>query len=199
MVLFCAGSQGSRSVNNAVLEFLRLVAPKRPHVRFVMATGIRHYEDCVAIASEFGLDACPNVQLKPYIYDMPKQMAAADVVVSRAGAMTLSELALMGKACVIIPSPYVADDHQLKNAMALSDRGAALLVEEKDFAKNALQYAVLSLLDDRDLAENLKCRIKEFATPDANRVIYEMIMELVAEKQEKQKNKKGASRGNSHD
>lgn len=179
MVLFCAGSLGSQTVNAAVLELLRLVAADRPKVRFVLATGKRHYRDCLAVASEFGLDGCPNVELKEYIYDMPQQMAAADVVVTRAGAMTLSELSLMGKACVIVPSPYVADDHQLKNAKALSDRNAALLVEEKDFPERALQYAVLSLLDDRDLAENLQREIKKFATPDANRIIYDILIDLV--------------------
>ncbi len=191
MVLICAGSLGSQTVNSAVLELLRNVAAGRPKVRFVLATGKRHYENCLAVASEFGLDNCPNVELKEYIYDMPMQMAGADVVVTRAGAMTLSELALMGKACVIVPSPYVPDDHQLKNARALSDRNAALLVEEKDFPKKALQYAVLSLLDDRDLAENLQREIKKFATPDANRVIYDILMDLVREDRAKR-----AGRGN---
>ncbi|MBQ7338583.1 MAG: UDP-N-acetylglucosamine--N-acetylmuramyl-(pentapeptide) pyrophosphoryl-undecaprenol N-acetylglucosamine transferase [Clostridia bacterium] len=188
MVLFCAGSLGSQTVNHAVLEFLRCTAAKRPQVRFVLATGKRHYKNCLAMAQEIGLDELPNVQLKDYIYDMPVQMSAADVVVSRAGAMTLSELAMMGKACVIIPSPYVADDHQLKNAQALANRGAALLVEEKDFAKNSLQYAILSLLDDRDLSDNLRREIGNFATPDANRVIYDILMSLVKEDRERKAN-----------
>lgn len=185
MVLVCAGSLGSQSVNVATLEMLRNIAPKRPNVRFVLATGSRHYARCLEIAHEAGLDALPNVVLRDYIYDMPLQMSAADVVVTRAGAMSLSELACMGKACVIVPSPYVPDDHQLKNAKALADRGAAILVEEKDFIKNSLQYGVLSLLDDWDLAENLRREIRRFATPDANRVIYESLMELVREDQRK--------------
>ncbi len=193
MVLICAGSLGSQTVNTAALELLRSVAHERPRVRFVLATGKRHYEKCLAASREMGLDRYENVILRDYIYDMPQQMSAADVVVTRAGAMTLSELALMGKACVIIPSPYVADDHQLKNAKALADRGAALLVEEKDFVKNALQYAVLSLLDDRDLAENLREAIKAFATPDANRVIYESLMQLVSA--DRAKKAKAAARG----
>ena len=191
MVLICAGSLGSASVNQAVLELLRKVAGKRPQVRFVLATGKKHYPHCVQAARESGLDALPNVQLMEYIYDMPTQMAAADVVVSRAGAMTLSELARMGKACVIVPSPYVADDHQLKNAKALADRGAALLVEEKDFVRNSLQYAVLSLLDDEDLAENLRNGIRAFATPDANRIIYEELMQLLREDRHRKAKKRG--------
>ena len=194
MVLFCAGSLGSQTVNHAVLEMLRVVAPKRPTVRFVLATGKRHYQSCMTMAEEFGLSTLPNVQIKDYIYDMPLQMSAADVVVSRAGAMTLSELAKMSKACVIIPSPYVADDHQLKNAQALANRGAALLVEEKDFVKNALQPAVLSLLDDDALAENLQREIHRFAVEDANRKIYDVLMDVIRTKGEKR-----GKRGKTHE
>jgi UDP-N-acetylglucosamine--N-acetylmuramyl-(pentapeptide) pyrophosphoryl-undecaprenol N-acetylglucosamine transferase len=118
MVLICAGSLGSATVNEATLEMLSVIAPKRPKVRFVLATGKKHYFAVMQKAAQQGLDILPNVVLKDYVYDMPVQMAAADVVVSRAGAMSLSELAMMGKACVIVPSPYVADDHQLRNAQA---------------------------------------------------------------------------------
>ena len=192
MVLICAGSHGSATINAATLEMLRNIAPKRPYVRFVLATGKRHYETVLREAKEMGLDALPNVVLKDYIYDMPIQMSAADVVVSRAGAMSLSELAMMGKACVIVPSPYVADNHQLRNAQALSDRGAALLVEEKDFARNELQTAVLSLLDDTALADNLRTAIRAFAPTDTNRRIHEIMIQLLSEYQQKreQKNKK---------
>jgi UDP-N-acetylglucosamine--N-acetylmuramyl-(pentapeptide) pyrophosphoryl-undecaprenol N-acetylglucosamine transferase len=107
--------------------------------------------------------------------------------------MTLSELAKMSKASVIIPSPYVADDHQLKNAQALANRGAALLVEEKDFIKNALQGAVLSLLDDDALVENLQREIHRFAVEDANRRIYDILMEVVNANAEKRA--KTAKRG----
>lgn len=182
MVLFCAGSLGSQTVNQAVLEFLRTEAEHRPKVRFVLATGKRHYAACLAAAQEFGLDALPNVELCDYIYDMPVRMAAADVVVTRAGAMTLSELAVMKKACVIIPSPYVPDDHQLKNAKALADCGAALLVEEKELPQNALHYAVRSLLDDTDLRDNLQREIEHFAIPNANRMIYDSLMELLPDR-----------------
>ena len=190
MVLICAGSLGSSTINAATLEMLREIAPKRPSVRFVLATGKRHYKTVVSQAKEMGLDTQANVVLKDYIYDMPVQMAAADVVISRAGAMSLSELAMMKKACVIVPSPYVADNHQLRNAQALSDRGAALLVEEKNFARRELQSAVLSILDDEALASNLRAAIGAFAPVDTNRRIYEIIMQLLAEREQAKKKKK---------
>jgi UDP-N-acetylglucosamine--N-acetylmuramyl-(pentapeptide) pyrophosphoryl-undecaprenol N-acetylglucosamine transferase len=160
LVLCYAGSLGSATVNAAVLQMLRTLAPTRPNTRFVLATGTANYEDAMKQYREYELDAYDNVTVKDYIYDMPLIMAAADVVISRAGAMSLSELARMGKAAVVIPSPNVADDHQLSNARALADRGEVLLVEERDFSGGALPRAVLRLLDDRDLRHTLEKAIR---------------------------------------
>lgn len=187
LVLCSAGSLGSASVNEAVLDMLRLLAPTRPTTRFVLSAGTRNVEAATARYREYGLDAYPNVTVQEYIYDMPLQMAAADVVISRAGAMSLSEVARMGKACVVIPSPYVADNHQLKNAMAMADREAALVVEEKDFSAGALSRAVISLLDDSDLRKRLRSNITSFAKEDANQRIYELIVEAVEQYHNKQK------------
>lgn len=179
LVLCSAGSLGSASVNEAVLDMLRLLAPTRPSTRFVLSAGTRNIDTAMERCREYGLDACPNVTVQDYIYDMPLQVAAADVIISRAGAMSLSEVARMGKACVVIPSPYVADNHQLKNAMAMADRSAALLVEEKDFSGGALPRAVLSLLDDADLRKKLQTNISSFAQEDANRRIFDLIVRAV--------------------
>ena len=179
LVLCSAGSLGSASVNEAVLDMLRLLAPTRPSTRFVLSAGTRNIDTAMERCREYGLDACPNVTVQDYIYDMPLQVAAADVIISRAGAMSLSEVARMGKACVVIPSPYVADNHQLKNAMAMADRSAALLVEERDFSGGALPRAVLSLLDDADLRKKLQTNISSFAQEDANRRIFDLIVRAV--------------------
>jgi UDP-N-acetylglucosamine--N-acetylmuramyl-(pentapeptide) pyrophosphoryl-undecaprenol N-acetylglucosamine transferase len=187
LVLCSAGSPGSASVNEAMLDMLRLLAPTRPTTRFVLSAGTRNVEAATARYREYGLDAYPNVTVQEYIYDMPLQMAAADVVISRAGAMSLSEVARMGKACVVIPSPYVADNHQVKNAMAMADREAALVVEEKDFSAGALSRAVISLLDDSDLRKRLRSNITSFAKEDANQRIYELIVEAVEQYHNKQK------------
>lgn len=186
LVLCSAGSLGSASINEAVLEMLRLMAPARPNTRFVLSAGKKNIESAMARYREYELDRCPNVTVSDYLYDMPTQVAAADVVISRAGAMSLSEVARMGKACVIIPSPYVADNHQLRNATAMADRDAALLVEEKDFSGGALPRAVISLLDDADLRRRLEKNIGEFANSDANRQIYDLIVEAVAQYQNRQ-------------
>ncbi len=187
LVLCSAGSLGSASVNEAVLDMLRLLAPTRPATRFVLSAGTRNIDKAMERYREYKLDTCPNVTVQDYIYDMPLQVAAADVIISRAGAMSLSEVARMGKACVVIPSPYVADNHQLKNAMAMADRSAALLVEEKDFSGGALPRAVISLLDDADLRQKLQTNIASFAEQDANRRIYELIVEAVEHHHRKKK------------
>jgi UDP-N-acetylglucosamine--N-acetylmuramyl-(pentapeptide) pyrophosphoryl-undecaprenol N-acetylglucosamine transferase len=109
---------------------------------------------------------------------MPTQMAAADLVIARAGAMTLSELALMKKACVLIPSPYVAENHQYKNAKALADAGAATLVEEKDLEGGALTTAVRELLASDTLRSNQKSKIASFARADACSRIWQDITKL---------------------
>lgn len=181
LVLCSAGSHGSASVNAAVLEMLRLLAPTRPNTRFVLSAGTKNIDTAMALYHEYELDKCSNVIVQDYIYDMPLQVAAADVIITRAGAMSLSEVARMGKACVVIPSPYVADNHQLRNATAMADREAALLVEEKDFSGGALPRAVIALLDDMDRRKKLQKNIAAFANADANRMIYDCIVAAVEE------------------
>ena len=185
LLLCYAGSLGSETVNAAVLEMLRTLAPTSPRTRFVLATGTKNYDTAKLLCSDYGLEQYENVIVKDYIYDMPLVMAAADVVISRAGAMSLSELARMGKAAIVIPSPNVTDGHQLCNAQALADRGAALLVEETDFPCGALSRAVLQLLDDRDARRRLEKNIRAVADQDANRLIYEHIVEAVQEYQKR--------------
>jgi UDP-N-acetylglucosamine--N-acetylmuramyl-(pentapeptide) pyrophosphoryl-undecaprenol N-acetylglucosamine transferase len=185
LVLCSAGSLGSSVINQAVLEMLRQMAPVRPNVRFVLSAGTKNFMSAMGLYEEYELDRCPNVFVKDYLYDMPYQVAAADVVISRAGAMSLSEVARMGKACVIIPSPYVPDNHQLRNASAMADCEAALMVEEKDFSGGALPLAVNALLDDADLRRSLEGNIRAFAGEDANRLIYEHILAAVAQSKSK--------------
>lgn len=186
MVLVSAGSLGSQSINAAVLEMLRTLAPTRPETRFVLSTGQGNYADAKVLYDAYELGRYDNVVMVDYLYDMATYMAAADVVVSRAGAISLSELSRMGKASIIIPSPHVADNHQFVNAKALVDRDAAVMVEERDFDGGALPRAMLSLLDDADLCRRLEKNIRTFADKDANSLIYDLIVQAVDAKDTKQ-------------
>ena len=109
-------------------------------------------------------------------------MAAADIVICRAGAMTLSELAAMGRAAVIIPSPNVTDNHQYKNAKVLADADAAVLIEEKELTDGRLTAEVERLVQDADARAKMEKNISAFASKKVGRTIYEEICRLVKEK-----------------
>ena len=125
-----------------------------------------------------GLENCSNLSMMEYIHDMHVRMSAADVIVCRAGAMTISELAMMKKASVIIPSPNVVDNHQYKNAKVLADNNATVLIEEKNLDDNSFACAVNSLVQDKNKREELGKNIVQFANTDANKLIYDEIIRL---------------------
>ena len=177
-ILSFGGSLGAEYVNDAVVK-LAAELTDEPRVRLLHAAGKRDYDRIRADWDATAAGKCDRVTLTDYIYDMPIQMAAADLVISRAGAMSISELALTGKAVVFIPSPYVAENHQYKNAMALVDQGAALCVEEKTLADGALTATVKSLLKDPAGRADMERRIPDFACPDANEQIYTHLMGLL--------------------
>ena len=126
-----------------------------------------------------GLDACENIQAGDYIYDMPQKLAAADLVISRAGAMTVTEMARMQKACIMIPSPYVADNHQYKNAKVLADADAVALIEEKELTDGRIVREVEALLSDAPRRRKMEECIAAFAGEDAGELINKEIKELV--------------------
>ena len=178
-VLSFGGSLGAEYVNDAVVKLAAALTEER-NVCLLHAAGKRDYGRIRADWDATAAGSCDRVKLVDYIYDMPIQMAAADLVISRAGAMSISELALMGKAAILIPSPYVAEQHQLKNAMALVNEGAGMCVEEATLTSGALTQAVRALLDDPETRTRMGTLIRErFACPEANETIYASLMELL--------------------
>lgn len=178
-VLSFGGSLGAEYVNDAVVRLAAELAAES-NVKLIHAAGKRDYDRIRAAWDATPAGACDRMRLVDYIYDMPIQMAAANLVISRAGAMSISELALTGKASVLIPSPYVAEQHQLKNAMALVKEGAAVCVEEHTLTEGTLTAQVRSLLADPAargrMGDNIRARI---ACPDANERIYERLTGLL--------------------
>ena len=179
LVLSFGGSLGAENVNRAVLELMESFTKEYPNVIHVHATGKRDYEAVAKGFEEKGLGQYPNCRIVDYIYRMPVYMRAADIVVSRAGAMTLSELAQLQKTSILIPSPNVVDNHQFKNAKALADANAAMLVEEKDFDSGALQLAVEALLTSPRKRLALQSNIASFSDPDTNGHIWNEIQALI--------------------
>ena len=181
-VLSFGGSLGAEYVNDAVVK-LAAELTKKPRVKLLHAAGKRDYDRIRADWDKTEAGGCERMTLVDYIYDMPDQMAAADLVISRAGAMSISELALTGKPTVFIPSPYVADNHQYKNAMALVGEGAGACVEEHTLPDGTLTAEVCRLLEDGTARADMGKRIRErFACPDANERIYENLMRIAGSK-----------------
>jgi UDP-N-acetylglucosamine--N-acetylmuramyl-(pentapeptide) pyrophosphoryl-undecaprenol N-acetylglucosamine transferase len=135
----------------------------------------------MAMAKEYGIDDKPNIRLVEYIYDMPLWEKAADAVICRAGAMTIAEMALLGKACILIPSPNVANNHQYENAKRLADAGAAIMHEEKNLTPEALIASVQSILENEETAASLRESVKAFAKPNAAEDIYKDLLLLSSE------------------
>lgn len=178
-VLSLGGSMGAERINFEVIDMMKEYTSKNPDILHIHATGAIEYEIAKKMFEDAGLDKYGNLRLMEYIYDMPEKMAAADIVINRAGAMTLSEIAMLGKASVLIPSPNVTNNHQYKNAAVLEKAGAAVLIEEKNLGGGALTKAVKELAENREKRSNMETRVSEFAVKDAADRIYEYITEIL--------------------
>ena len=132
--------------------------------------------------SENGVDLSKekNIHLLEYIYDMPYWERLADAVICRAGAMTVSEMALQKKACILIPSPNVVNNHQYENAKRLADADAAILIEEKHLTPDLLEKSLCEILYDGEKAATMRENIASFAKPDSNELIWRDIRILLS-------------------
>lgn len=182
LILSYGGSMGAEKVNDEMLEFMRCYTKDHPELLHIHATGAIEHEAATAKAKEYGLDKYENIQIREYIYNMPELMAAADIVVSRAGAMTLSELAALNKCCILIPSPHVADNHQYKNAKVLADANAAYVFRESELTDGRLIKTMAELLANPEKRADMSDNISKFALPDANRSIYFDLISLAGKK-----------------
>lgn len=181
LILSFGGSLGARKVNEAVADLLVQSAKsgKFQHIHGYGQWG-RWFPE---LLREKGLDlgAHREIDVREYIDDMPDCLAAADLVICRAGAITLSELQAKGKASILIPSPNVAENHQYHNAMALVDRQAAVLIEEKDLTGEALCRRVEELFSDAGAIPRLSENAAKMAIPDACARIYRIMKEVLAD------------------
>ena len=125
-----------------------------------------------------GVELSPLIDVREYINDMDVCMAAADLVICRAGAITLSELCCCGKPSVLIPSPYVAENHQYHNAMTLKKAGAAEILEEKDLSGESLINTVSKIIENKPLLQKMSAAAAKHAISDSNKRIYDVLMQL---------------------
>ncbi len=181
LILSFGGSLGAKPINDAVAGLIKYYnnSGKYYHIH---AAGRAGFEDMKNTVSETAGKLSDEIKLREYIDDMDICMAAADLVICRAGAITLSELSVCGKASILIPSPYVAENHQYHNAMTLKNRGAATVIEEKDLTEELLIKTVEELLSNPEVAYEMGKKAKEGAIADSNERIYRIVKELYAQK-----------------
>jgi UDP-N-acetylglucosamine--N-acetylmuramyl-(pentapeptide) pyrophosphoryl-undecaprenol N-acetylglucosamine transferase len=174
-VLVFGGSQGAHAINVAMAEAAAQLAAGGSHLRLTHQTGERDVEIVRAAYREAGLQA----EVEPFLYDMGRQLGRADVVVCRAGATTLAEIAAAGKAAVLIPLPTATDDHQRRNAEAMAEAGAAEMLLQNDMTGTALAGRILALAADGERRRRMSQAARSFARPDAAKVIVDRALRLV--------------------
>ncbi len=176
-LLSYGGSLGASAINEAIFTVAKEYSRKKP-IFHTHAFGIREYDQWMNLEKTEGICRFGNVKFCDYIYDMPKQMKAADLVICRAGAITLAELSLLGKPAILIPSPNVTDNHQYKNALVYAQSGAAVLIEEKDLTPGKLMDEIDGILNSPSKLSQMSEHMKKMAQPGATDRIWDEICKI---------------------
>lgn len=171
LVLIVMGSLGSKTVNDKIVSFLEAFRNKDYEVMFV--TGNSYYEKVK------NLKVPNNVKVVPFVYELPSLMKVTDLMITRAGASTMSEILVLGVPSIFIPSPYVTNNHQYKNAMDLVNKNAALILEEKDLTKVNLINLIDKTLSNKNEYNNIKNNLKELGIKDSGARIYELLKGMI--------------------
>lgn len=171
LVLIVMGSLGSKTINEKMEEFIYGFRTKNYEVLFV--TGKSYYED---IKTERFPD---NVKVVPFIENLPSIMKCTDLMVSRAGASTISEITALGIPTIFIPSPYVTNNHQYKNAMDLVNKNAAFIIEEKDLEKTSFIHLIDEILENEDKYNKVKENVKKLGVDNSSSRIYDILKEMI--------------------
>ena len=171
-LLIIGGSLGARTINQSIIAHIKELADSG--IQVIWQTGKNYFLDC-----KMSLEALPHdtIICTDFVSQMPLAYALADLVISRAGASSISELCLLGKPSILVPSPNVAEDHQTHNAMALVKKDAAILVKDAD-AQNILITNALSLIQDNKKLASLRKNVLTLALPDSARLIADEVMKL---------------------
>lgn len=172
-ILLVGGSLGAKTINDSILHHLDLVDQK--DIQFIWQTG-KYYNK--QITEELKGKLPSNLIVTDFISDMGAAYTAADLVISRAGASSISEFCLIGKPVILVPSPNVAEDHQTKNAMALVNKQAAIYVKDSD-APDCLLEQAIKLIKDDDKLKNLSENILKLALPDSADIIAKEVIKMI--------------------
>ncbi len=168
-LLITGGSLGARTLNQSVLEHLEKLS--QANIQVIWQTGKYYYDEIISTVQEQDW-----LKIMPFIENMVNAYIAADLVIARAGAITISELSVLGKPAIFVPSPNVAEDHQTKNAQALVEKKAALMIKDSQAREKLIPLALKTLSND-ELLQELSQNIKSFAKPDAARDIAKIVLD----------------------
>lgn len=184
VILSAFGSQGARAMNEMTAELMRLEKEAGYPFQHIHAVGSYGWDWMPDLVEQKGVDIHGNgsIILKEYLHDMPAAMVASDIVIGRAGASSCNEIAVAGVPCILIPSPNVTANHQEKNARALGDNGAAVVILEKDCTAQMVMEKITELLNDRKTYADMRSALMRMAVPDSAERMCDIIAQLVREK-----------------
>ena len=181
LIVSAFGSQGAKAMNEVMADLFALEQAAGYPYQHIHATGSYGWEWMPEKVAQKGVDLSENkgITMQEYIYNMPTLMAAADVVISRAGASSCNEIAASGTPCILIPSPNVTDNHQEKNARALSDNGAAVLLLEKECTAETLRAEIDKLLSDPQYYQGMSKALLKLSVPDSAEKLCDIIEQSI--------------------
>lgn len=180
VVLCFGGSQGAARLNDAMIYVIE-EAVRKKMFQVILVTGQKHYDKYSQLLENKGIDTgvSGNIKLKPYVYDMKNAYAASDLVIARAGAISISEITLCGKPSILIPYPKAAGRHQDFNARFLEKNGAATVIADKDLTGERLLKAIESIILDKRKLFNMAEASRKLSKPDALEIILGEIKKLI--------------------
>lgn len=165
------GSQGAEKINEVAFDLLEAVNGHKG-VTFIFGTGSQYYDAVLKRAESKGIEIKSNIRVKSYINDMEIYLGASDLIISRAGALSVAETTVCGKASILIPSPNVTGNHQFFNAKSVADKGGCVLIEEKNLTSELLLKEVMRLRNHPELLEQMSKASKACAPLSATELIY---------------------------
>ena len=178
-VLIFGGSLGAARINNTVIDMLQRVSAEN-RFKLVFGTGDRNYDEVMQTIADKGIKLGENVTVTAYIDNMADMMAAADLVVSRSGAITVSEIAALSKPSVLIPSPNVVRNHQEQNAREFAENGAAEMILESALTPEILYSKITEIISDKRRMEKMSNNLKKLAKTDALENLYGLMLRMSA-------------------
>jgi UDP-N-acetylglucosamine--N-acetylmuramyl-(pentapeptide) pyrophosphoryl-undecaprenol N-acetylglucosamine transferase len=176
-LLIFGGSQGAEAINRSVIEMLPQLKGRKEKICVMHQTGVRQLEEVKKVYEHFGIEA----EVTSFIVDMAQAYADAELIICRAGATSLAEITAAGKAAILIPYPWAANDHQLKNAQAMKAEGAAEIIEEKELSGSRLFGVVESLLGDASKLRKMEMNASRISKTGAAATIVDECMKLITE------------------